>query len=157
MTVTAQVSMIGAALFVPRLSRRVGQRVVLGSALLLVVVPGALAVCGPNWWNIAIVQVVDGLSMGLAGVAIPALAAKIMAGTGHAGGGLGGVMMAYGAGAALSPALAGLVAQELGFPAAFLALGAVAAIGLLVWIIGLRAQEGAIQSTPQTSPTDRAA
>ena len=66
-------------------------------------------------------------------------------------------MMAYGAGAALSPALAGLVAQELGFPAAFLALGAVAAIGLLVWIVGLRAQEGAIQCTPQASPTDKAA
>ena len=55
MTVTAQVSMIGAALLVPRLSRRVGQRVVLGSALLLVVVRATLAACGPNWWTIAIV------------------------------------------------------------------------------------------------------
>lgn len=82
MSVTAQVSMIGAALFVPRLSRRVGQRVVLGSALLFVVVRGALAACGPNWWNIAIVQVMEGLSMGLAGVAIPSLAAEIMAGMG---------------------------------------------------------------------------
>jgi MFS family permease len=77
MSVTAQVSMIGAALFVPRLSRRVGQRVVLGSALLLVVVRGALAACGPNWWDIAIVQVMEGLSMGLAGVATPSLAAEI--------------------------------------------------------------------------------
>jgi MFS family permease len=90
-------------------------------------------------------------------VAIPALAAEIMAGTGHAGGGLGGVMMAYGAGAALSPALAGVVAQEFGFPAAFLVLGAVAGIGLLVWITGLRAQASSIRQKPQTPPADKAA
>jgi MFS family permease len=156
MTVTAQFSMIGAALIVPQLARRVGQPVVLGSALLLVLARAALAACGPAWWNIAIVQVMEGLSMGLAGVAIPALVADIMAETGHAGGGLGGVMMAYGAGAALSPALAGLVAQLFGFPTAFLALGAVAAIGLSVWIIGLRAQAGASQEKPQTPSADSA-
>ncbi len=157
MTVTAQVSMIGAALLVPRFSRRVGQHFVLGSALLLVVVRAALAACGPTWWSIALVQVMEGMSMGLAGVAIPALAAEIMAGTGHAGGGLGGVMMAYGAGAALSPALAGVVAQEFGFPAAFLVLGAVAGIGLLVWITGLRAQASSIRQKPQTPLADKAA
>jgi dipeptide/tripeptide permease len=97
------------------------------------------------------------LSMGLAGVAIPALAADITADTGHAGCGLGGVMMAYGAGAALSPALAGLVAQEFGFPAAFLALGAVAAIGLLAWIIGLRTQAGTIREKLLTPPAEKAA
>jgi MFS family permease len=151
MTVTAQVSMIGAALCVPKLSQRVGQPVVLGSALLLVVVRAALAASGAAWWNIAIVQIIEGLSMGLAGVAIPALAADIMADTGHAGGGLGGVMMAYGAGAAISPALAGLVAQEFGFPAAFLVLGSVAAIGLSMWILGLRAQAGAIPRKPRSA------
>jgi MFS family permease len=149
--------MIGAALFVPQLSRRIGQPVVLGLALLLVVVRAVLAACGPTRWNMDIVQFVKGLSMGLAGVAIPALAADITADTGHAGCGLGGVMMAYGAGAALSPALAGLVTQEFGFPVAFLALGAVAAIGLLVWIIGLRAQAGTIREKPLTPPADEAA
>ena len=149
MTVTAQVSMIVAALIVPRLSRRVGQPVVLGSALMLVVMRAALAACGLHWWNVAVVELMEGLSMGLAGVAIPALVAKFMAGTGHAGGGLGGVMMAYGAGAALSPALAGLVAQVLGFPAAFLALGAVAAIGLLIWMFGLRTRR--LREKPQSS------
>jgi MFS family permease len=157
MTVTAQISMIGAALIVPRLSRLVGQRVVLGSALMLVVIRAALAAYGPDWWDIAIVQVMEGFSMGLAGVAIPALVAETMAGTGHAGGGLGGVMMAYGAGAALSPALAGLVAQQFGFPAAFLALGAVASIGLLIWIIGLRARAGTFREKPQTPSADKAA
>jgi MFS family permease len=95
--------------------------------------------------------------MSLAGVAIPTLVAEITAGTGYAGSGLGGVMIAYGAGAALSPALAGLVAQEFGFPAAFLALGAVAAIGLLIWIIGLHTQADAFQQKPQAPSTSKAA
>ncbi len=76
--------------------------------------------------------------MGLGGVAIPALVAEVMEGTGHANAGLGGVMTAYGAGAALSPLLAGLVAQYLGFSASFVALAAVAAIGLGVWTVGRR-------------------
>jgi MFS family permease len=157
MTVTAQVSMIGAALVVPKLSRRAGQPIVLGAAMLLVVFRATLAACGSSWWSIGIVQVMEGLSMGLAGVAIPALAADIMADTGHAGSGLGGVMMAYGAGAALSPALAGLVAQEFGFRAAFLALGTVAAIGLCVWVIGRRAQAGAVREKSPSPLRDNAA
>jgi MFS family permease len=90
MTAMAQILMIGAAPVVPKLSRRVGQPIVLGSAMLLVVFRAMLAACGSSWWSIDIVQVMEGLSMGLAGVAIPALAADIMADTGHAGSGLGG-------------------------------------------------------------------
>jgi MFS family permease len=94
---------------------------------------------------------------GLARVVIPALVADIIADTGHAGSGLGGVMMAYGAGASLNPALAGLVAQEFGFPGAFLALGAVAAIGLLIWIVALRTQIVGFHEKPQASSADKAA
>ena len=157
MTVTAQVSMIGAALVVPRVARLVGQPKVLGTAFLLVVLRAGLAAWSASWWSVAVVQVLEGLAMGLAGVAIPALVADIMADTGHAGGGLGGVMMAYGAGAALSPALAGLVAQAFGFPAAFIALGIVAAIGLGVWVVGLRMQAGTHEGRPQGKPSSEAA
>ena len=47
-------------------------------------------------------------------------------------------MTAYGAGAAVSPLLAGLVAQYAGFPIAFLTLGCVAVAGLAAWIVGWR-------------------
>ncbi len=47
-------------------------------------------------------------------------------------------MTAYGAGATVSPLLAGLVAQHLGFPASFLVLAAVAAVGLAMWMAGRR-------------------
>ena len=67
-------------------------------------------------------------------------------------------MMAYGTGAALSPALAGLVAQSFGFPAAFLAIGVVAAIGLFIWITGLHARaSGSVRQKSHLPPGDKAA
>jgi hypothetical protein len=71
----------------------------------------------------------------LLGVATPGLVARILAGTGHVNAGLGAVMTLQGVGAASSPALAGLVAQQAGYSAAFLALGGIAAIGLALWLV----------------------
>jgi MFS family permease len=138
MTVVAQATMVVAALASARLAKGRGHAGVLALALALVAVRGGLAAFAASWWLVIPVQVLEGLAMGLAGVAIPALVAEIMEGTGHANAGLGGVMTAYGAGAALSPALAGFVAQYLGFTASFLVLAAVAGIGLLLWTAGRR-------------------
>jgi hypothetical protein len=44
-------------------------------------------------------------------------------------------MTLQGVGAASSPALAGLVAQQAGYSAAFLALGGIAAIGFALWLV----------------------
>jgi predicted MFS family arabinose efflux permease len=46
-----------------------------------------------------------------------------------------GVMTMQAVGAASSPALAGLVAQQFGYSAAFLALGGIAAVALALWLI----------------------
>ena len=134
MTVGAQVSMIGAALMVPRFARTVGHGNVLAIAMGLVAIRAILAASSGALWCIGIVQVFEGLAMGLAGVAIPALVADIMSESGHTGAGLGGAMTAYGAGAALSPALAGLLVQYAGFPGAMLGLGGVALVGIVFWI-----------------------
>ena len=88
--------------------------------------------------------------MGLAGVCIPALVADVMSNSGHASAGLGGVMTAYGAGATLSPIVAGLVAQVAGYRAAFLLLGCVALAGLLFWLIGWR-----LTNAPEPSRSTR--
>ena len=80
--------MIGAALVVPLLLRSIGHPAVLGMVLVLVALRGMLAAHGGSWWNIAVFQVMEGMSMGQAGVAIPALAARVMENTGHAGAGL---------------------------------------------------------------------
>lgn len=133
MTVVAQATMVGAALFAAPLARWRGHTSVMTLALGIVVLRCLLAHYAGSWTLIIIVQVLEGLAMGLGGVAIPALVADVMSGTGRASAGLGAVMTAFGAGAALSPLLAGTVAQWFGFPAAFLALGAVAVVGLAVW------------------------
>lgn len=138
MTVTVQVVMVGSAALVPRLARRFGHVAVLAVALALVAARAGLLMGSEALPVIGLVEVLEGISMGLAGVAIPALAIEIMSDSGHANAGLGGVMTAYGAGAALSPALAGLVAQYAGFPAAFATLGGVAVLGVAGWVAGWR-------------------
>ncbi len=76
--------------------------------------------------------------MGLASVAIPSLCAEIMTGSGRANVALGVVLTAFGAGATLSPLVAGFVAQHLGFSSAFLVLGGIAGLGFVLWLIGVR-------------------
>lgn len=136
MTVVAQATMIVAALGAARIAEGRGHAGVLALALGIVVLRGGLAAFATSWWLVIPVQVLEGVAMGLAGVAIPTLVAEIMEGTGRANAGLGGVMTAYGAGAALSPILAGLTAQLMGFPAAFVVLAVVAGAGLLLWTVG---------------------
>lgn len=136
MTVVSQLTMVGAALGAAKVAQGRGYGLVMAIALGLVVARGVIAAFATSWWLVIPVQVLEGLAMGLGGVAIPALVAEIMDETGHAGAGLGSVMTAYGAGAALSPILAGLVAQWLGFPAAFIALAIVAGAGLGLWVLG---------------------
>ena len=138
MTVVAQATMVGAALLAARVAKGHGHANVLSIALGLVVARGILAAFATSWLLVIPVQILEGLAMGLGGVAIPALVAEMMEGTGHANAGLGGVMTAYGAGATVSPLLAGLFAQYLGFAASFLALASVAGAGLLVWMVGRR-------------------
>ncbi|MDX7951688.1 MFS transporter [Lichenihabitans sp. Uapishka_5] len=135
MTVITQVTIIGAALGAAVLARHAGQGRVLAVSLVVVALRGGLAAFGTSWWLIVPVQVLEGVATGLASVAIPALASGIMAGSGHATAGLAGVMTAFGAGAALSPILAGAVAQWLGFPAAFVTMGVVAAAGAALWMV----------------------
>ena len=137
MVVTAQATMIFVSLAAARVAKHVGYRQVLLLALGITVLRGGLAAAGTGWAIVGPVQLLEGVAMGLGGVAIPALVARIMDGTGHANAGLGGVLTAYGAGAAVSPLLAGFVAKYLGYPASFIALAAVAGLGAVCWTAGL--------------------
>jgi len=132
--VVAQLTMVPMALLASRLAETRGYWIVLVLALLALPVRGAIAASIANPWGLAPVQILDGVGAGLLGVATPGLVARILAGTGRVNAGLGAVMTMQGVGAASSPALAGLVAQELGYSAAFVALGAIAAIALALWL-----------------------
>ena len=151
MTVTVQVVMVGSAALVPRLARRFGHVPVLAAALGLVALRAALLVWSQALPVIGVVEVLEGIAMGFAGVAIPALVIEVMDESGHTNAGLGGVMTAYGAGAAASPALAGLVAQWAGFPAAFATLGTIALLGMVAWLVGWRRVAAEAQPAPAGS------
>jgi MFS family permease len=133
--VVAQLSMIAMALLASRLAQTRGYWIVLVLALAALPLRGALAATVMGPWGLVPVQILDGVGAGLLGVATPGLVARILAGTGHVNAGLGAVMTMQAVGAASSPALAGLVAQQFGYSAAFLALGGSAAVALALWLI----------------------
>jgi MFS family permease len=134
--VVAQLTMVPMALLASRIAETRGYWIVLVLALVALPVRGLIAATTvADSWGLVPVQILDGVGAGLLGVATPGLVARILAGTGHVNAGLGAVMTLQGVGAASSPALAGLVAQQLGYSASFLALGGIAAIALALWLV----------------------
>ena len=133
--VVAQLTMVPMALFASRLAETRGYWIVLVLALVALPVRGVIAANVATSWGILPVQILDGVGAGMLGVATPGLVARILAGSGHVNAGLGAVMTFQAVGAASSPALAGLMAQQLGYSAAFLALGGIGAIALALWLV----------------------
>ncbi len=133
--VVAQLTMVPMAVLAARLAETRGYWIVFLLALLALPVRGCVAALVTGPIGLGPVQMLDGVGAGLLGVAVPGLVARILSGTGHVNAGLGAVMTMQGAGAALSPALGGYIAGRLGYPAAFLALGAVAVVALALWVV----------------------
>ena len=133
--VVAQAIMVPMALLAARLAEEKGYWLVFLLALIALPIRGLMAslVTGP--WGLGPVQILDGVGAGILGVAVPGLVARILAGTGHVNAGLGAMMTLQAVGAALSPTVGELVAQRFGYSAAFLALGAIAAAALALWLL----------------------
>jgi predicted MFS family arabinose efflux permease len=147
--IIAQATMVPMALLAARLAEEKGYWIVFLLALVALPIRGVTAslVTGP--WGLAPVQILDGVGAGLLGVAVPGLVARILAGTGHVNAGLGVVMTLQGVGAAFSTTVGGLVAEHFGYSAAFLALGAIAAAALALWLLArpLMVSTGAASAT----------
>lgn len=75
-------------------------------------------------------QLLDGIGAGVFGVLTPLIAADLMRGRGHYNVALGVIVTAQGIAAALSGLAAGVTVDRFGYSAAFLGLGAVAALAL---------------------------
>jgi predicted MFS family arabinose efflux permease len=133
--VVAQLTMVPMALFAARLAEDKGYWLVFLLALIALPIRGVTAALVSGPWGLAPVQILDGVGAGILGVAVPGLVARILAGTGHVNAGLGAVMTLQGVGAALSTTLGGEFAQHFGYPAAFLALGTIAAAALALWLL----------------------
>lgn len=136
MCVIARVVTVLAALLAPRIAAFRGYSGVMTIVLAAVMVRGCLAYFATNWFIVGTVEVLEGLSVGLACVAIPVLNAEVMAGTGRANAALGALLTAFGAGATVSPLIGGFVAQRFGFAGSFIAYAVVAAVGMILWIGG---------------------
>lgn len=132
--IVAQLTMIPMALLAARIAQKSGYGIVFVMALIALPIRGLLAGMVASPWVLLPVQILDGVGAGLLGVALPGMVARILHGTGHVNAGLAAVMTLQGIGAALSTTLAGYVAEQIGYWAAFLTLAGVAALALLLWL-----------------------
>jgi MFS family permease len=98
------------------------------------------------------VQLLDGVGAGLFGALLPLIVHDLTEGTGRFNVSQGAVSTAFGAGAALSPSLAGFVVEAAGYSAAFLTLAAIAALAFGVLVL-LMPETGPAKSrsTPLTA------
>ncbi len=138
--VIAQLTMIPMALYAAKTAALRGYWILLVIALIALPIRGLIAGYWQHPFALVPVQILDGVGAGLLGVATPGLVAQILRGSGHINLGLGAVMTIQGIGAALSPSIAGIVATHFGYQAAFLTLGAIAGLGLLIWVLALDRQ-----------------
>jgi MFS family permease len=132
--VVAQGVMIVASIAAMRMAEKEGYWLVLLISFLALPIRGVIAASVIEPWGVFPVQALDGIGAGLQSVAVPGLVARILNGTGRVNVGQGAVMTMQGLGAALSPAIGGWIAQQLGFPAAFLILGGIALGSIAIWL-----------------------
>ena len=134
--VVAQAVMIVASLLAMRISAKGnGLWWVMLISFMALPIRGLVAAYLINTWGVYPVQFLDGVGAGLQSVAVPALVARILNGTGRVNVGQGAVMTVQGLGASLSPAIGGWVAQEIGYSATFMILGSLALGSIALWIV----------------------
>jgi MFS family permease len=132
--VIAQGTMIIAALGGMRIAESRSYWPILLASFLVLPLRGVLAHWLSGWWGIVPVEILDGVGTGLQSVAVPGLVARSLYGSGHVNLAQGAVITVQGAGAALSPALGGWIAQWIGFGATFLLLGGFGLMATALWI-----------------------
>jgi MFS family permease len=135
--VAAQVVMVPFAMLVGAKADRWGHKRFFMAALLILPIRGALYTFSDNAAWLVGVQLLDGIGAGIFGAIFPVIVADLMRNTGRFNVAQGAIITAQGIGAALSTTLAGLIVVSAGYSAAFLTLGAVAAIGAVICFLAL--------------------
>jgi MFS family permease len=88
------------------------------------------------YWLIG-VQLLDGVGAGIFGALFPLVVQDLTHGTGRFNTSLGAVTASWGVGAALSNVVAGSIVLSAGYHVAFMSLGAIAGVGLAVYLIAM--------------------
>jgi MFS family permease len=135
--VAAQLVMVPFATLVGAKADRWGHKRFFLAALLILPLRGALYTLSDNPFWLVGVQLLDGVGAGIFGAIFPVIVADLMRNTGRFNVAQGAVITAQTIGAALSTTLAGFVVVGAGYSAAFITLGAVAAIGAAVCFVAL--------------------
>jgi MFS family permease len=144
----AQLVMVPVAMLVGARADRWGHKPFFLAALAILPIRGALYTLSDNAAWLVAVQLLDGIGAGIFGAIYPVIVADLMRNTGRFNVAQGVVITALGIGAALSTTLAGLVVVTAGYSAAFLTLGAIAAIGFIVFLLAFPRTAGGA-SAPQ--------
>lgn len=130
--VAAQLVMVPFAMLVGAKADAWGHKRFFLAALLILPIRGALYTLSDNPFWLVGVQLLDGVGAGIFGAILPVIVADLMRNTGRFNIAQGAVITAQSIGAALSTTLAGFVVVGAGYSAAFITLGAVAAIGAVI-------------------------
>ncbi len=133
--IAAQVIMIGAALAVPAVSKRLGRKPIFLFAMSALIARGVLfAIAGKHPYLLVAIQSLDGLGAGVYNVIWLLIIADIGKGTGHFNLLQGVTITGFGLGGAFSNLVAGFIAQRFGFPIGFLSLAATAAVAFALFL-----------------------
>lgn len=133
--VAAQIVMVPMAILVGARADAWGRKPLFLAGLLILPVRGVLYTLSDAPWWLVTVQLLDGVGAGIYGAIFPIIVADLMRGTGRFNVAQGAIVTAQGIGAALSTAVAGFAVVHLGYSAAFVLLGAIAALGaVLCWL-----------------------
>lgn len=135
--IAAQAVMLLVAILVGRMADRWGRKPIFLVGFAILPVRAVLfTLSHHSGWLIA-VQLLDGVGAGIYSVLTPLVVADVMRGTGRYNLAQGAVATMTGIGASLSGLAAGVIVDALGFDAAFLALGVVAAAAALVFAMAM--------------------
>lgn len=102
------------------------------------IIRGGIAANFAGIGGMVFTQILDGIGAGVSGVIVPVIVAFMLRGSGHINAGLALVLTCGGLGAALSNGIGGYFAQFYGYLYAYLFLGTVAMLGLLIWCAGTK-------------------
>lgn len=131
--IISQLVMIPVAIWTAGRIDRVGYWRLIMLALLVMPVRAALAASSAAPLMMVPVQILDGVAAGVLGVVVPSFIAVLLRGNGHVNAGQSVVMLMQGVGAAMSPALTGMIAGHYSFATAFSVLSVIALTALLIW------------------------
>ncbi len=135
LVVIAQGVMVVASIVAMRVAEKRNYWLIMLISFLVLPLRGIVAFFFMGWWGVVPVEILDGIGIGLQGVAVPGMVARSLYGTGRVNLAQGAVITIQGAGAAISPAFGGWIAQWIGFSPTFLVLGGLGLLAAGVWVV----------------------